>query len=60
MATFEIYKRTDNQYSWRMKSANGQVIASAGEGFVTKQSAQNGIDAVKRDASTAKVVDKTL
>lgn len=59
MATFEIYKRSDSQYSWRLKSANGQTIATAGEGYTQKSSAQNGIDAVKRDAPSASVKDLT-
>lgn len=57
MATFELYKRKDGEYSWRLKSSNGQVIASAGEGFSSKAAAQNGIDAVKKGAADAKVVE---
>ena len=55
MATFQIYTRKDGEYSWRLKSGNGQTIATAGEGFTTKAAAQNGIDAVKKDAADAKV-----
>lgn len=57
MATFEIYTRKDGEFSWRLKSGNGQTIASAGEGFTTKSGAQNGIDAVKKGAADAKVVE---
>ncbi|MBW3536918.1 MAG: DUF1508 domain-containing protein [Actinobacteria bacterium] len=59
MATFEIYKRTDNQFGWRLKSANGQTIGIGGEGFATKSGAENGIKAVKRDAPTAPAMDLT-
>ena len=55
MATFQIYTRKDGEYSWRLKSGNGQTIATAGEGFTTKEGAQKGIDAVKKDAAGAKV-----
>jgi uncharacterized protein len=55
MAKFEIYKRKDGEYSWRMRSGNGQIIATAGEGFDTKAGAQNGVAAVQRDAAGAKV-----
>ena len=55
MAKFEIYTRKDGEYSWRLKSGNGQTIATAGEGFKTKAGAQGGIDAVKKDAADAKV-----
>ena len=58
MVTFELYQSTtDKQYRWRMKSANGQIIAGGGEGYTTKAGAQNGIDAVKRDAASAAVKD---
>ena len=55
MATFELYKRKDGEFSWRLKSSNGQIIAAAGEGFSSKAAAQNGIDAVKKGAADAKV-----
>ena len=55
MATFQIYTRKDGEFSWRLKSGNGQTIATAGEAFTTKAAAQNGIDAVKKDAADAKV-----
>lgn len=59
MASFELYQGSDKQYRWRLKSANGQVIATGGEGYVSKAGAQNGIDAVKRDAPSADVKDLT-
>lgn len=59
MAKFELYKGSDSQYRWRLKSANGQVIATAGESYTTKASAENGIAAVKRDAPGATTDDLT-
>lgn len=59
MAKFELYKGTDSQYRWRLKSANGQIIATGGEGYTTKASAENGITAVKRDAPGATTDDLT-
>lgn len=57
MATFELYKGKDGEYRWRLKATNGQIIATGGEGYTTKAAAQNGIDAVKRDAPVATVND---
>lgn len=57
MASFEIYTRSDGHFSWRMKSGNGKIIATAGEGFVDKAGAMNGVAAVKRDAADAEVSD---
>jgi len=57
MAKFHIYKRTDGEFGWRLKSANGETIAIGGEGFKTKESAKTGIAAVKKDAPSAVVQD---
>jgi uncharacterized protein YegP (UPF0339 family) len=43
------------EYRWRLKSGNGQVIATGGEGYTSKAGALNGIEAVKRDAVVANV-----
>ena len=59
MASFELYKGSDSQYRWRLKSANGQIIATGGEGYTSKAGAQNGIDAVKSGAASAPVKDLT-
>lgn len=56
-AKFEVYEDKRGEYRWRLKSANGQTIASSGEGYNSKSGAQNGIDAVKRDAAAAAVED---
>ncbi len=57
MAKFELYKGNDSQYRWRLKSSNGQTIATGGEGYTTKAGAENGIAAVKRDAPSAPIAD---
>ena len=59
IAKFELYKGNDAQYRWRLKSANGQIIATGGEGYTTKGGAANGIAAVKRDAPDAVIDDQT-
>jgi uncharacterized protein YegP (UPF0339 family) len=56
-AKFELYKDAKGEYRWRLKSANGQVIATGGEGYTNKDGAENGIAAVKRDAPGAPVED---
>ena len=59
MAKFELYKDARGEYRWRLKSANGQTIATGGEGYTSKAGAQNGINAVKRDAPNATVDDQS-
>jgi uncharacterized protein YegP (UPF0339 family) len=59
VAKFELYKDSSGGYRWRLKSGNGQVIATSGESYTTKDSAKNGIDAVQRDAPAADTDDLT-
>ena len=44
---FELYKSTNNnQWYWRLKAANHQVVATGGEGYYNRQDALNGISLV--------------
>jgi uncharacterized protein YegP (UPF0339 family) len=58
-AKFELYQDAKDEYRWRLKSANGQVIATGGEGYASKAVAKNGIEAVKKDAPGAPVEDES-
>ncbi|MGF7058640.1 YegP family protein [Brassicibacter mesophilus] len=53
---FEIFKDRAGEYRFRLKAPNGQIIAVS-EGYTTKTACKNGIEAVKRYASTATVSD---
>jgi hypothetical protein len=55
---FELYKDAKGEFRWRLVATNGQTIATAGEGYKTKVSAQAGIDSVKKNAATAVVEEK--
>jgi uncharacterized protein YegP (UPF0339 family) len=57
-AKFEIYKDAKGEFRWRLKSGNGQVIASGGEGYTSMSGVKNGIAAVQRDAAGASVDDQ--
>ncbi len=57
-AKFEVYPSSNGEYRWRLKSGNGQIIATSGEGYASKSGASNGIDAVKRDAPGAVIEDE--
>ena len=50
MAKFEIFKRTDEQFHFNLKADNGKVILTS-EGYTAKAGAQNGIEAVKKNAA---------
>lgn len=44
---FELYTDTADQWRWRLKAANGRIVATSGEGYVNKADAVHGIDLVK-------------
>ncbi|MFF3224130.1 YegP family protein [Nocardia suismassiliense] len=58
-AKFEIYKDKSDKYRFRLKAANGEVIA-VGEAYESKAACKNGIDSIKKNAPAADIVDQTL
>ena len=50
MSTFVISKRSNGEFQFNLKAANGQVILTS-EGYSAKAGAQNGIESVKKNAS---------
>ncbi len=57
--SFEMYKDKADEFRWRLKSPNQQIIADSGEGYKTMDSLKVGIDSVKRTAPTAHLKDLT-
>jgi uncharacterized protein len=55
---FEIYKDSADQFRWRLKASNGEIIANP-EGYTTKDNAKNGIESVKSNAPDASTEDLT-
>jgi uncharacterized protein len=55
-AKFEVYKDKRGEFRFRLKAANGQVIAT-GEGYSSKDGCMNGIESIKKNAPTAKIVE---
>ncbi|HPA71350.1 MAG: YegP family protein [Spirochaetes bacterium] len=56
-AKFEVYKDKKGEFRFRLKAANGEVIAN-GEGYKTKAACMNGIRSIKRNAANAEVVEE--
>ena len=54
---FEIYLDKAGEFRFRLKATNGQVIATS-EGYVAKNSCENGIASVKKNAAEAPVVEE--
>ncbi|HQO03888.1 MAG TPA: YegP family protein [Spirochaetota bacterium] len=55
-AKFEVYKDGKGEYRFRLKAANGEIIA-VGEGYKTKQGCINGIESIKKNAPEAEIVE---
>jgi uncharacterized protein YegP (UPF0339 family) len=49
-ARFELYQSRDDQWRWRLRHRNGNVIADSGESYTRRHNAQNGIESVRRNA----------
>jgi uncharacterized protein YegP (UPF0339 family) len=57
-ATFELYEDTEGKHRWRLRHANGNIIADSGEGYASKQKAKQGIESVKQNAPDADVEEQ--
>jgi uncharacterized protein YegP (UPF0339 family) len=58
--TFTIYSDSKNEYRWRLRATNGQIIAVSGEGYVSKSDCQAGIRLVQTGAPSASINDETV
>ncbi len=54
---FELYTDKAGKHRWRLRHRNQNIIADSSQGYSSRQNAQKGISAVKRDAFGAAVVD---
>lgn len=55
MWKFEIYADTSDKYRWRLKSSNGQIVASSGESFDSRSNAKRAAENVKDNAGSATI-----
>lgn len=55
MPKYEWFKASDG-YRWRLKSANGKILAS-GEGYKRRAGVLQGIAAHRRAAQTPRIVE---
>ncbi|WP_415382038.1 HVO_2922 family protein [Halosimplex sp. TS25] len=49
-ARFELYEDAAEQWRWRLRHRNGNVVADSGEGYTRKHNAQKGMQSVRRNA----------
>lgn len=58
LARFELFRDRADEWRWRLVHRNGNVIASGGEGYTSKQNALKGLRSVRRNAPGAEIVSK--
>jgi amphi-Trp domain-containing protein len=58
-ATFELYEDSAEEWRWRLRHRNGNIIADGGEGYTEKGNATGGIESVTTNAPGAPVVDES-
>jgi len=54
---FELYTDRGGKHRWRLRHRNGNIIADSAQGYSSRQNAQKGLSAVKRDAFGGGVLD---
>ena len=47
VAAFNVYKDDAGEWRWRLKAANGLIVADSGEGYKDKHDCLHGIEVVK-------------
>ncbi|GAA0725728.1 uncharacterized protein YegP (UPF0339 family) [Halorubrum trapanicum] len=52
-AAFEVFRDAAGEYRWRLVHENGNVLADSGEGYASRQKAQQGLDSVRSNAGGA-------
>ncbi|GAA0531774.1 HVO_2922 family protein [Halorubrum ejinorense] len=57
-ATFELFRDNADEYRWRLRHDNDNVIADGGQGYASKQKAKQGLESVKSNAPGAAVEEE--
>ena len=55
---FEIKRSVDGKFSWTFQADNNETLCMS-ETYESKAGAEKGVEALKREASDARVVDRT-
>lgn len=56
-ARFELFRDRRDEWRWRLRHRNGNVIATSGEGYTRKHNAQKGLRSVVQNAPGAEVTE---
>jgi uncharacterized protein YegP (UPF0339 family) len=56
-AAFEVYRDQTEEWRWRLRHRNGEVIADGGEGYASRHGIHDAIESVKRNAPGAETAE---
>lgn len=57
LARFEVFLDKGDEWRWRLRHRNGNIIATSGEGYTQKHNAQKGLRSVMQNAPGAEIID---
>lgn len=55
LARFEVYQARDEEWRWRLRHNNGNIIATSGEGYTRKHNAVKGLRSVMENSADAAI-----
>lgn len=55
MWKFEIYQDRALEYRWRLKAANGRIVADGGEGYSTKSNAKQAAERARGSIASTNI-----
>ena len=58
--TFEVYEDRAEEWRWRLRHRNSNIIADGSEGYASKQKAKQGLESVRSNAPGAYIEDHSL
>ncbi|MDX2057293.1 MAG: DUF1508 domain-containing protein [Gemmatimonadales bacterium] len=54
---FELYRTRNGDFRWRLKSANGRILAQSSEGYQSRAGCLTAIERIRTGAATATFED---
>jgi len=52
---FEVFQDAKKEYRWRLKNADGKVVATPGQGYQSKKYCEEAVEKMKTNANSDKV-----
>jgi len=57
-ARFELFEDRGGKWRWRLRHRNGNIIASGGQGYSSRQKARQGLQSVQKNAPGAELIQQ--